>query len=137
MRTLLDTTNFVKMGQRQNRKRVRHRPTRSRKHSEDRLQPLSRPTSQSFPTAMSVRYSYAPPIPQVEQIPRRIPHSDSTQKATTPKASGCIPEDAISRDLWVFGGLPDDQFESSDLRGRMLDVVLGLFDGIDYDDEKW
>lgn len=35
----------------------------------------------------------------------------------------------------------DDEFDcgnpssSTDLRGRMLDVVLGLFNGVDYDDE--
>jgi hypothetical protein len=126
----------VKMGQRQNRKRVRHRPNRSRKHSANRL-PLStsQSQSQSFPpTAMSVRYSYVPPFAQPKQFSRR-PKSDEFAYPTSTADSDCRREDAYSRDLRVFGGLPEDQHELSDLRGPMLDVVLGLFDGIDYDDE--
>ncbi len=42
-------------------------------------------------------------------------------------------EDAVSRERRIFGGVDGDS-EATDLRGRMLDVVLGLFDGIDYDD---
>ena len=134
MLSFMDISN---MGQRQNRKRVRHRPNRSRKHSEDRMQPLPVPTSQLYPTAMSVRYSYAPPIPQIKQTTPADPQLHAAQKKSIPsKRPNCIQEDPMSRDFRVFGGLPDDQLEASDLRGRMLDVVLGLFDGIDYDDEK-
>ena len=49
------------------------------------------------------------------------------------KDSCCTQEDSISRDLRIFGGL-EDETQGSDLRGPMLDVVLGLFNGIDYDD---
>jgi len=43
------------------------------------------------------------------------------------------PESAAARDRRIFGGL-DGEDESADLRGAMMDVVLGLFNGIDYDD---
>ena len=42
-------------------------------------------------------------------------------------------EDSFSRDIRIFGGVEDEQ-SATDLRGPMLDVVLGLFDGLDYDD---
>lgn len=43
-------------------------------------------------------------------------------------------EDDHSRDIRIFGGLEDEEFESEDLRGPMLDVVLGLWNSTDYDD---
>lgn len=42
-------------------------------------------------------------------------------------------EDSLARDLRIFGG-DRDEASTTDLRGPMLDVVLGLFDGLDYDD---
>lgn len=44
-------------------------------------------------------------------------------------------ESATARDRRLFGGEDDDTASALDLRGPMLDVVLGLFDGIDYDDD--
>ena len=86
---------------------------------------------------MSVRYSYAQaqPLPQ-HSLPRTSdftsgwnskPYSRSARKQ----------EDAVSRDLRIFGGLEGEPELSSDLRGPMLDVVLGLFNGMDYDDASW
>lgn len=43
-------------------------------------------------------------------------------------------ESATTRDKRVFGGEDDDTESAMELRGPMLDVVLGLFNGIDYDD---
>lgn len=43
-------------------------------------------------------------------------------------------ESAITRDKRMFGGEDGDSESALELRGPMLDVVLGLFDGIDYDD---
>lgn len=34
----------------------------------------------------------------------------------------------------MFGGVDDDTESALELRGPMLDVVLGLFNGVDYDD---
>ena len=43
-------------------------------------------------------------------------------------------ESATTRDKRMFGGEDDDTESAMELRGPMLDVVLGLFNGIDYDD---
>jgi hypothetical protein len=43
-------------------------------------------------------------------------------------------ESAASRDRRIFGGDDDETRSALELRGPMLDVVLGLFNGIDYDD---
>ena len=42
-------------------------------------------------------------------------------------------EDARLRDVRIFGG-DENEIDATDLKGPMLDVVLGLFDGLDYDD---
>lgn len=44
------------------------------------------------------------------------------------------PEDDAMRDRRFFGGDEEDEGNTDDLRGAMLDVVLGLFDGVDYED---
>lgn len=125
----------IDMGQRQNRKRTRHRPGRQRKNS-DRLNsgsPYAR--SQSFPTAISGRYSYSP----AQTYPTKasyIRSSKSSRSLTSWSDSSCDDEDPECRDMRIFGGLPEEQEESSDLRGPMIDVVLGLFNAIDYEDEN-
>ena len=43
-------------------------------------------------------------------------------------------ESAASRDRRIFGGVEDDSESAKELCGPMLDVVLGLFSGVDYDD---
>lgn len=43
-------------------------------------------------------------------------------------------ESPESRDRRIFGGDEDETQSAMELRGPMLDVVLGLFNGIDYDD---
>lgn len=81
-----------------------------------------------LPTAMSIRYSYIPATRL--SYPSVVPSCPSKQNAWS--------EDAATRDIRIFGGSAEDGDDESeqevDLRGRMLDVVLGLFDGIDYDD---
>lgn len=85
---------------------------------------------------MSIRYSYAQIQPQSQQTVSKSQILKSSRSPMSPAKPNCRPEDAVSRDLRVFGGVPEDQYELSDLRGPMLDVVLGLFNGIDYNDEK-
>lgn len=82
---------------------------------------------------MSVRYSYI----SAAQLPNQVSSKSSVSSIHSSRSSSTFStwrhEDPVSRDLRVFGGL-ENETESSDLRGPMLDVVLGLFDGIDYDD---
>lgn len=121
------------MGQRQNRKRIRHRPLRASRLS---LQPMPfqpmpflASTTTMTPTVMSVRYSYASPRSRSDQS------SSDTDSSTCSSQSLAREEDPLSRDLRIFGGGMEDEAGATDLRGPMLDVVLGLFDGLDYDDE--
>ena len=107
------------------------------------IQPVS-----MAPTAMSVRYSYV-----CEPASWRAPHPQS-MPAGRGKAWHLTPqlqssstlsgqrvyqrkrEDLWERELRIFGG-SEDESESvgEDLKAPMLDVVLGLFDGLDYDDD--
>jgi hypothetical protein len=117
------------MGQRQNRKRVRHRPHRARKQFQYQPAPIQPSSFVSAPTAMSIRYSYAPSRPSFSR-------STSYTTTSSKSMSRYREEDAQSRDRRIFGGVEGEQ-ESTDLRGQMLDVVLGLFDGVDYDDSTF
>lgn len=53
---------------------------------------------------------------------------------STQSRSLAVEESAESRDRRIFGGDDDETQSAMELRGPMLDVVLGLFNGIDYDD---
>lgn len=133
MNTLLNTTNPVKMGQRQNRKRVRHRPNRQRKYVTLPPQPIQPNPFSTAPTALSIRYSYAPNSTFSKSSLSRTPSLTSCSSKASSISSRLSQEDAQSRDIRIFGGL-ENEVEATDLRGPMLDVVLGLFNGIDYDD---
>lgn len=69
------------------------------------------------------------------KLPNADPTTGSLRSFTPPRETRCTAEDAQYREMRIFGGLPEDEHDSSDLRGPMLDVVLSLFDGIDYEDE--
>lgn len=47
-------------------------------------------------------------------------------------------ESAAARERRIFGGEngETESEEEADLKGPMLDVVLGLFDGLDYDETR-
>lgn len=112
------------MPRRDNRKRIRHRPHRAARHRTTQISspPFLQP---HIPTAPSMTMATAfSPIP-----PTLISYHSSC-------VHGKTKEDARTRDLRIFGGLPaeDEAGMEVDLRGRMLDVVLGLFDAVDYDD---
>ena len=127
--------DHIIMGQRHNRKRVRHRPNRARRGMELEPSPIQPTITQfsSMPTALSVRYSYAPAPHAPVQTSKQSTNSSLRQSKPGIAYSQCREENALSRDLRIFGGL-EHELQSSDLRGPMLDVVLGLFNGIDYDD---
>lgn len=131
-----------------NRKRVRHRP-RSRggsrkassflQHTPSPIQPAP------APTAMSIRYSYAGEtalrlqmmMPATTSVSRKQWHLAARQQsaATCPCSSGRR-EGLWERDRRIFGGGEGGSEEEEDgLKAPMLDVVLGLFDGLDYDDD--
>lgn len=138
MHILFDGSNTLKMGQRQNRKRVRHRPNRQRKYINLPPQPIQPNPFAMIPTAWSIRYSYAPNSTSSKTTlsrmssPSAFSHS-SVSSSTSSTLGGSRQEDAKSRDIRIFGGL-ENEHDSADLRGPMLDVVLGLLNGIDYDD---
>lgn len=55
------------------------------------------------------------------------------QSSSTAGSSSSKAKDDAERNLRVFGG-SSDEAGSTELCGPMLDVVLGLFGGIDYED---
>lgn len=53
---------------------------------------------------------------------------------TSQRYNNVMEESVEARDRRIFGGDEDETQSAMELRGPMLDVVLGLFNGIDYDD---
>ncbi|EME85561.1 uncharacterized protein MYCFIDRAFT_171467 [Pseudocercospora fijiensis CIRAD86] len=115
----------LEMGQKQNRKRTRHRPSRSKRQSSvygmsKADQSATTSPKHMWSTSCINTYWQAPYVTPLQrpQLLRK--------------------ESATSRDRRMFGGEDDDTKSAMDLRGPMLDVVLGLFNGIDYDDAlRW
>lgn len=101
------------MGQKQNRKRTRHRPSRTKRQRAS----LESATELRHVRTASLQSKYGPDasLPYYQPQPMRQ-------------------ESAMSRDRRLFGGEDDDTASAMELRGPMLDVVLGLFNAIDYDD---
>ncbi|PIA99262.1 hypothetical protein CB0940_02546 [Cercospora beticola] len=98
-----------------NRKRIRHRSNKSRRimRTAAAAQQLQQSTGSTHnfppcPTSMST-LNYQPVFQREESF--------------------------HSRDKRMFGGEDDDSASAMELRGPMLDVVLRLFDGVDYDDD--
>lgn len=114
------------MGQRHNRKRIRHRPMSRSYHSITSFMPTTEATATS---SWALQYFLLP------QSTMRIDVSSPafTETAYTPPKL-LKQESANSRDRRIFGGVDEDTESAKNLCGPMLDVVLGLFNGIDYDD---
>lgn len=85
------------------------------------------PIAAMGPTAMSVRYSYACDSCYQSIPARKAYHSALWQSSKTR-------EGLWEREKRIFGG-SGDEGDGEDLKAPMLDVVLGLFDGLDYDDD--
>lgn len=125
----------LNMGPRQNRKRIRHRPSRAKKQE---LQPspfqpgplLS--GSQPLAPTRTIRWSYAEAARAASIIisPSWSSTRRTLQANTTTKG---FRESAEARELRIFGG-EEGERGGKELCGPMLDVVLGLFNGIDYED---
>ncbi|KAK5163448.1 uncharacterized protein LTR77_010630 [Saxophila tyrrhenica] len=89
-----------------------------------------------MPTAMSMGYSYLTPSTTTTSTPTPTAYQISkAERSTCTHSNPFKKEDPSTRDLRIFGGTEDERnANATDLRGAMLDVVLGLFDGVDYDD---
>lgn len=87
--------------------------------------------SQPLPSTRSIQYIY-PPIPTSSKPVQSyaVRQALSSSAISSPRTSR---ESATARERRIFGGL-DDETGEEDLRGPMLDVVLGLLGGLDYDD---
>ncbi|KYG42487.1 hypothetical protein M433DRAFT_409654 [Acidomyces richmondensis BFW] len=114
------------MGQRTNRKRIRHRPNRPWKTQNS--QPITG-TYASSPHADR----WTSPSPYTTTFTNSYCWSGQKKYESEYRGSERISESAAQRELRIFGGLEGER-DQSDLRSRMLDVVLGLFHGLDYED---
>nr|POF23949.1 protein atp12, mitochondrial [Quercus suber] len=122
------STPICDMGQKHNnRKRIRHRPLRDG----GRARPMP-----------VCEHEYSPPL--VPNVPSSMCDAGNQEaycssmwpsSSTTPLSS-YQPESALALDRRIFGDSDedDDSNQMNDLRGAMLDIVLGLFNGVDYDD---
>jgi hypothetical protein len=136
------------MGDRHNRKRTRHRPIRRQRlcpqfdQCEAAVMIPSTSTSEQHPTQLQCSCWH----PSARQIPTTTTTSNPNMRLQPLQTShgvpiiNNIPETPRSRTRRVFGGVDssDDEdgdidVESTELCGPMLDVVLGLFGGVDYD----
>lgn len=134
-RSLESKLDILNMGQRNNnRKRVRHRPNRTRKYFNYQPSPIQPIPFNTTPSAMSIRYIHLSNTQFLKPGLSRTPSLGSYSSRSSSTLSKTSQEDAHSRDIRIFGGLEDEEFESEDLRGPMLDVVLGLWNSTDYDD---
>ena len=116
---------------RQNRRRVRHRPRRARTSC------CSSNSTSMLCNLGSLQHSLFIRPSGWHNTSNALSQSHARSKEQQwyfPSAR--IREDNESRDRRFFGGTTDDDEDDDapDLRGAMLDVVLGLFDGIDYED---
>lgn len=114
------------MGQRHNRKRIRHRPMSRSYRSITSLMPATEATATS---------SWALQHFSLPQATMRINVASLAFRETACTLPKLLQqESANSRDRRIFGGVDEDTESAKNLCGPMLDVVLGLFNGIDYDD---
>ncbi|GAB7326960.1 hypothetical protein MBLNU13_g10914t2 [Cladosporium sp. NU13] len=135
------------MGDRHNRKRTRHRPIRRQRLCQqfdianNTAEPVSLATSDQQPSPCTCWHpSTRQQSPSKQSLHQTI-KPQCTSIAKTNAACGNppithLPETLQSRTRRVFGGVEaSDDDESTELCAPMLDVVLTLFGGIDYDDD--
>lgn len=137
------------MGDRHNRKRTRHRPIRRQRLCQqlEIIDNNTAPVSLSSSDQQPSPYPCSCWHPSTRQLP---PSKASLHQAIKPQCTSIakvsptcdnlpithLPETIQSRTRRVFGGVEaSDDDESTELCAPMLDVVLALFGGIDYDDD--
>jgi hypothetical protein len=141
------------MGDRHNRKRTRNRPLRRQRlcqqldNTLNDTPPinisLSTPTHQQYPsphTCSCWRPSsrQIPPSKPIshQPLPPQCHASTNTNSVAARPSASLAPESPQSRTRRVFGGIESlDEDDEAELCAPMLDVVLSLFGGIDYDDD--
>jgi len=140
------------MGDRHNRKRTRHRPIRRQRLCQQQLDIADNNAAPvSLATSSSDQHPSTYPCSCWHPSTRQLPPSKPTHHQTfqtqctsitkTDLACGDLPtthlpETPQSRTRRVFGGVEaSDDDESTELCAPMLDVVLTLFGGIDYDED--
>jgi hypothetical protein len=143
------------MGDRHNRKRTRNRPLRRQRLCQQLDNTLNDtpPINISLPTPINQQYPppYTCPFwrPSSRQAPQSKPISHqllppqcttdlniNTHPPCTKVSAPLAPETPQSRTRRVFGGIESlDEDDEAELCAPMLDVVLSLFGGIDYDDD--
>ncbi|EME47915.1 hypothetical protein DOTSEDRAFT_69744 [Dothistroma septosporum NZE10] len=137
--TFCTAPHNMNMGQKQNRKRVRHRPMRGARTQDTNSFPAQRASLQSCSqtslcAANTMRSRYGA-LPNLAASPwMNFASNTIHNKHFVAKPKLTRQESAASRDMRIFGGLEDDTDSAEALRVPMLDVMLGLFDGVDYDD---
>lgn len=103
------------------------------------------PLQSMAPTAMSVRYSYSCADEARIDAPTTSMSWKTWRTSSPPRQTGHFSakhglsdtrEDLTERDMRIFGGSRGES-GGDELKAPMLDVVLGLFDGLDYDDDAW
>lgn len=135
------------MGDRHNRKRTRHRPIRRQRLCQqldianNTAELVSLSTSNQHPSPYACTCWH----PSTRQPPSSKPGLHQTIKTQCTSIAklnpGNLPithlsETPQSRTRRVFGGVEaSDDDESTELCAPMLDVVLALFGGIDYDED--
>jgi hypothetical protein len=142
------------MGDRHNRKRTRHRPLRRQRLcqqldiSNNTAEPVQLSTSDQQPSPYPCS-CWHPSTRQQSPSKASLHQTIQTQCIPITKTNLTrgnlsithLPETPQSRTRRVFGGVESsDDDESIELCAPMLDVVLTLFGGIDYDDdddEEW
>jgi len=162
-RTGPSTKTRKTMGDRHNRKRTRNRPIRRQRmcpqFDQSAVAMTPSPTTSSSPSEQNpTPLSCSCWHPSARQTSTTAKSTSSKTKANPSlclQTSRCsanpapinriniIPETPRSRTRRVFGGVDssdddrddgdDDDNESMELCGPMLDIVLGLFGGVDYD----
>lgn len=149
------------MGNRHNRKQARHRPMRRRHQLQQQQQLQQQSFMQSECCMQPCAFMPQLPLPPTStwSKPWDVRPSQRQSYSNAPFVSGHFystgiyrhqiavdtnrslrnfrQNDCSARDRHFFGGEEGEGPESeadAQLKGRMLDVVLGLFDGIDYED---
>lgn len=138
------------MGDRHNRKRTRHRPIRRQRLCQqfdianNTAEPVSLAILEQQPSPCTCWHpSKRQQPPSKPSLHQRIKPQCTSINKTDPACGNLpvtpLPETIQSRTRRVFGGVEaSDDDESTELCAPMLDVVLALFGGIDYDDDgEW
>ncbi|EMC92191.1 hypothetical protein BAUCODRAFT_281232 [Baudoinia panamericana UAMH 10762] len=119
------------MGQKHNRKRTRHRSMSSRRrHSLLPSCGALSPSGGICGLPSSLPFSNIARTDSAQSSSDGVSDRQSSERCPQPDNEA---ELAYNREQRIFGGVYGEP-DASSLCGPMLDVVLGLFNGVDYED---